>query len=110
MFGIDDLALPRNANRAIPDNLMCSSLETQRLTALVEMIKLDLDRQGLQGRPARLEWYLESFPELGTVETILPESILAEYKVRRHSGESVDLAELEERFPHQAKEIRRLID
>src|SRR3954452_17047667 len=81
--GTKDLVRPRNANRASPDNLMRGSLETQRLTALVEMIKLDLNRQCLQGRPVRLEWYLESFPELGTVESISPELILAEYKVWR---------------------------
>lgn len=110
MVGTKHLALPRNANRAIPDNLMRGSLDTQRLTALVEMIKMDLNRRCLQGRPVRLEWYLEDFPELGTVETISPELILAEYEVRRRSGESVDLAKLEARFPDQAEELRRLID
>jgi serine/threonine protein kinase len=92
------------------DNLMPDSLETHRLPALVEMVKLDLNRQWLQGRPVDLESYLEAFPELGTVETISPELILAEYEIRRQSGESVDLAKLEERFPRQAEELRRLID
>jgi serine/threonine protein kinase len=109
MVGTQDLALPRNANRAIPDNLMPGSQDTRRLTALVEMIKADLNRRCLEGRPVRLEWYLEAFPELGTVETISPELILAEYEVRRRTGDSADLAKLLERFPHQAEELRRLI-
>ncbi len=89
----------------IPD-----SVGTDRLPALVEMVKLDLSREWLEGRPVNLESYLESFPELGTVETVPAELILAEYEVRRRSGESVELAQFEQRFPHQAGALRRLID
>ena len=74
------------------------------------MVKLDLSREWLQGRPVNLESYLESFPELGTVETVSAELIFAEYEVRCRSGESVELAQFVERFPHQAVALRRLID
>jgi serine/threonine protein kinase len=81
-----------------------------RLPALVEMVKLDLSREWLLGRPVTLESYLDSFPELGTAETVAAELILAEYEVRCRSGERVDLAQFDERFPHQAGALRRLID
>src|SRR5262245_17580286 len=80
------------------------------LPALVEIVKLDLSREWLLGRPVTLESYLDSFPELGTAETVAPELILAEYEVRCRSGERVDLAQFDERFPHQAGALRRLID
>jgi serine/threonine protein kinase len=57
-----------------------------------------------------LESYLDSFPELGTAETVAAELILAEYEVRCRSGERVDLAQFHQRFPHQAEALRRLID
>lgn len=99
--GLDRFA----AGMVIPD-----SVGTDRLPALVEMVKLDLSREWLEGRPVKLESYLESFPELGTVETVPAELILAEYEVRCRSGESVELAQFEQRFPHQAGALRRLID
>ncbi len=90
--------------------VMPASMGTDRLAVLVEMVKLDLSREWLQGRPVSLESYLESFPELGTVETVSAELILVEYEVRCRSGESVDLAQFEERFPHQAEALRQLIE
>jgi predicted Ser/Thr protein kinase len=99
--GLDRLA----AGMVIP-----ASMDTQRLPVLVEMVKLDLNREWLQGRPVNLESYLESFPELGTPETVSAELILAEYEVRCRSGEAVELAQFEERFPHQAVALRQLID
>jgi serine/threonine protein kinase len=74
------------------------------------LVKLDLSRELLHGRPVNLESYLKSFPELGNVETVCPELILAEYEVRCQSGEFVELAQLEQRFPHQSGALRRLIE
>ena len=87
-----------------------ASMDTHCLPVLVEMVKLDLSREWLQGRPVNLESYLESFPELGTVETVSAELILAEYEVRCRAGESVELAQFEERFPHQAVALRQLVE
>ena len=99
--GLDRLA----AGMVIP-----ASMGTDHLPVLVEMVKLDLSQEWLQGRPVNLESYLESFPELGTADTVSAELILAEYEVRCRSGESVELAQFEERFPHQAVALRQLID
>jgi serine/threonine protein kinase len=86
------------------------SVGTDRLPAVVELVKLDLSREWRRGRKVNVESYLETFPELGTLDTLPVELILAEYEVRCQSGESVELAQFEQRFPHQAGVLRRLID
>ena len=100
----------RGLDRSAAGMVIPASVDTHCIPALVEMVKLDLSREWLQGRPVNLESYLESFPELGTAETVSAELILAEYEVRCRAGESVDLAQFEERFPHQAVALRQLID
>jgi predicted Ser/Thr protein kinase len=82
----------------------------QRLAALVEMVKIDLERQWQQGRQVPLETYLETYPELGTVETVSPDLVQAEYEVRRQFRAPADLAEFSRRFPHQADQLRRLVE
>jgi predicted Ser/Thr protein kinase len=88
---------------------MSSSASSDRVPALVEMVKLDLSREWRQGRQVTLESYLASFPELGTSETVPVELILAEYEARCRSGESAELAQFEQRFPLQAEALRTLI-
>src|SRR4028119_2497061 len=51
---------------------------TGRQPALAELVKIDLKRQWLHGRPVMLEFYLEAFPELGTRDTVAVALILAE--------------------------------
>src|SRR4051812_24535631 len=68
-----------DADRSAAGTVVPGSVDTDRLPALVELVKLDLSREWLQGRPVNLESYLKTFPELGTVENVSPELILAEY-------------------------------
>ena len=100
----------RGLDRSAAGMVIPASVDTHCIPALVETVKLDLSREWLQGRPVNLESYLESFPELGTADTVSAELILAEYEVRCRAGESVELAQFEERFPHQAVALRQLID
>src|SRR5262245_24080893 len=62
-----------------------------RLPALVEMVKIDLERRWQQGERVGLDAYLKAYPELGTHETASPELIRAEYEVRRQFGDGVTL-------------------
>src|SRR5205823_8887422 len=103
-------SLSHGADRSAAGMVVPGSVATDRLPALVELVKLDLSREWLQGRRVNLESYLKSFPELGTVETVSPELILAEYEVRCRAGEAVELAQFEQRFPHQSGALRQLID
>jgi hypothetical protein len=80
-----------------------------RRPALIEMVKIDLERQWQRGRPVRLESYLAHYPELGTLDTVPPDLIQAEYEVRKQFGDRVDLVELEQRFPRQVDQLRHLI-
>jgi hypothetical protein len=61
-----------------------------RLPALVEMVKIDLERQWQLGRRISLEEYLKLYPELGAPETVSADLIQAEFKVRRQFGTPSD--------------------
>ncbi len=80
-----------------------------RLPTLVEMVKIDLERQWRNGRPLRIEDYLNSFPELGTPETVAPYLLQAEYEVSRQFGDPATFATFARRFPRQADKLGRLL-
>ena len=52
-----------------------------------------------------LDSYLQRFPELGTAESVSAELIAAEVEARLLTGQSIDEAQLEQRFPHQAAAV-----
>ncbi len=80
-----------------------------RLPALVEMVKIDLERQWRRGRQVSLESYIEAFPELGSPGDISADLIKVEYEVRLQFGAPLTLEDYKRRFPHQAAELARLI-
>jgi hypothetical protein len=81
-----------------------------RHPALVEMIKIDLERRWQRGQRANLEAYVKSLPELGPLDRLPAHLVLAEYEAREQCGAPTDLAEFARRFPGQAVELRRLIE
>lgn len=81
-----------------------------RPAVLVEMVKIDLERQWQIGRQLPVESYLERFPQLGTAETVAADLIQAEYDVRRQFGSSADFAQFAQRFPQQAHEVQALVE
>jgi hypothetical protein len=80
-----------------------------RETALVELIKIDLQRRWQRGKGPRLEAYLRAFPELGTPSSVALELIEAEYHARVASGGRPTMAQFVRRFPNQAMEVRSLL-
>jgi serine/threonine protein kinase len=80
-----------------------------RLPALVEMVKIDLERRWQRGQRAKLEAYASALPELGTPERLPADLLLAEYEARLHCGATADLADFARRFPRQAEELRLLV-
>jgi predicted Ser/Thr protein kinase len=80
-----------------------------RRPALIEMIKIDLERRRRAGQKARVESYLKYFPELGTADDLPVDLLFAEYQARRQSGAEPDLADYARRFPRQAEELRRMV-
>jgi hypothetical protein len=80
-----------------------------RRPALIEMVKIDLERQWQRGHRLLLEEYVRRYPELGSVATIPPDLIQAEVAVQRQFSATADLAELARRFPQHAKHLRQLL-
>jgi WD40 repeat protein len=78
-----------------------------RFAALVEMVKIDLERCWQRGHPTSVEAYLHLYPELGAPDTVAADLVLAEYEARQQAGAAVAPAELAARFPRQAEELWR---
>jgi predicted Ser/Thr protein kinase len=81
-----------------------------RRPALLEMIKIDLERRWRRGQRPCLEGYVKALPELGTADSLPADLIQAEYEARLHGGAPADLAEFARRFPRQADQLRRLVE
>lgn len=81
-----------------------------RLAMLVGMVRIDLRRRWQSGQPATVESYLESYPELGTPETVAAELILEEYEARRQHGTPADRAEFARRFPGRAGRLWQYLE
>ncbi len=80
-----------------------------RQALLVELAHVDLEFRLKAGEPARVERYLEAYPELAARRRTVLGLLAAEYEVRRHAGESVDLEEYRLRFPdHYADLVSHL--
>jgi WD40 repeat protein/serine/threonine protein kinase len=90
-----------------------------RIPLLEGFVRLDLHMRWQRGESARLEEYLERYPELGTIDTAPVDLILAEMVARKHFGPSHRSADdlgddsvvrnLCERFPGQAEELQKRI-
>ena len=67
----NDQALSAHADRLneLPESI--------RFTALVELVKIDLERQWQQGARVTLDSYLQQYPALGTSESVPADLILA---------------------------------
>ena len=73
--------------------------------ALVEMIKIDLERQWRSDHRPDVAGYLVRFPELGTPETVPVELIQVELEMREEFDERLDDLQLAARFPGRVEEI-----
>jgi WD40 repeat protein len=78
-----------------------------RRAALVEMVKIDLERQWRLGLQIALETYLQLYPELGLTDDLPADLIAAEYVVRRQAGMPAGFTDLAQRFPRQAALVRQ---
>jgi WD40 repeat protein len=58
-----------------------------RLPALIELVKVDLERNWQRGRRLTLGDYTARYPELGPTEDLPPDLLLADEEIRRQFGE-----------------------
>jgi hypothetical protein len=77
--------------------------------ALVEMVKIDLERQWQRGRQASLQDYLDAYPELGDTDSVPLDLIQTEYEVRRQFGAPAEAEDYARRFPGQAAAVRQAL-
>jgi formylglycine-generating enzyme required for sulfatase activity len=96
----DEARLVREVDRLPP---LGSSL---RAVAIVELVKIDLDRQWRRGRGVRLEGYLSRFPELGTSDSVDERLVKAECDVLSDLGLAIDWQQVARRFPRQVDSVR----
>jgi hypothetical protein len=80
-----------------------------RLPALIELVKIDLEKQWQRGHRVVLESYLQLYPELGTPDTIGADLIYAEHRIKRQHDEDPELTEFDRRFPCQIDALRRFV-
>jgi serine/threonine protein kinase len=76
-----------------------------RRPALIEMVKIDLERQRSLGRHIRLADYLHRYSELGTPATVDAALVLAEFQVERQFGSPVSFTEFLQQYPGRADEL-----
>lgn len=80
-----------------------------RQPALVELVKIDLERHWQNGHRPTVAEYLSRYPELGTATTAPADLLLAEYEARQQAGEKDALAVVARAFPDRGEELRPLI-
>lgn len=82
-----------------------ADVEERRLV-LPELVHADLEYRLKNGQPARLETYLERFPELAGERSLMLNLIAAEYELRRRR-EVLEPEEYGQRFPQYREELAR---
>jgi hypothetical protein len=80
-----------------------------RYPALIEMIKIDMERRWQRGRKVILDAYLKSYPELGGADELPVDLIFTEYSLRKKYGAPAALGEYATRFPYQLPELKQRV-
>jgi hypothetical protein len=76
---------------------------------LHELILTDLEFRWRRGLRGSLKEYLHQFRELGDPETLPPQLIYEEYRVRQRYGDPLALEDYEQLYPRQFVELQRLV-
>jgi eukaryotic-like serine/threonine-protein kinase len=79
-------------------------------SARLQQLCQDQRERWHRGDKARVETYLDRYPELRSDENLLLDFICAEYSLRAEQGESPALAEYVERFPDLATQLQVLFE
>lgn len=80
-----------------------------RALALVELVKLDLERRAAAGVPQPLDAYLAAFPDLAPDGQVPAELVYEDVHQRRQHGEEIGTDEVLEAHPEQATALERLL-
>lgn len=81
-----------------------------RRMVLSELAKTDLEQRAARGLAARVEHYVELFPELAETNGEPPcDLIYEEFHVRRAAGETIQVDDYYKRFPQSADGLKRML-
>jgi hypothetical protein len=89
------------------DDFLAGVPTEHRAGLLCELIQIDLERRIKANQTARLEEYLERYPELAQQQAIVLTLVLAEYRCRREREPNLTACEYIHRFPHLEAEIKK---
>ena len=81
----------------------------QRLPLLIELVHVELELRLKAGEPARVEEYLERFPELAGEAAVVRELLVAEYAQRARREPNLSAAEYVGRFPHWQAQLEQAL-
>jgi predicted Ser/Thr protein kinase len=81
----------------------------RRLAVLAELVHVELEFRLKAGEPARVEEYLQRYPELDSPEVLLS-LIVVEYRLRQCREPSLTVGEYLARFPRHAEELTKRLD
>ena len=82
---------------------------SHRGALLRELVAIDLEYRLKRGEAARVESYLQRFPELTDDEAYCQQLISHEFHVRQQTDPALPLEEYERRFPGLGSGLRRLV-
>jgi WD40 repeat protein len=82
----------------------------ERRAALVHLVHIDLERRLKAGEAARVEDYLERYPELAHDPAVMLDLVAAEYRQRRRREPRVTATDYLERFPQLAPQLEPLLE
>lgn len=77
----------------------------ERTELLIELVHTELELRLKAGETARVEQYLERFPELAESQDALRDFLIAEFEFRRRREGKVSPDEYQQRFPQLADEL-----
>jgi hypothetical protein len=80
----------------------------QRIVYLHELIKTELEIRCRRNKTVSLDDYVRRYPELGPADTLPPDLIFEEYRVRHRHGDRPPLEAYRQRFPRQFEQLKRL--
>jgi hypothetical protein len=83
--------------------------QSERRALLLELIQTDLECRLKSGQTARVEQYLESYPELREWPAAILGLLAAEHRLRSRVETGLTLAEYRERFPQYEPTLRVLL-
>jgi serine/threonine protein kinase len=95
----------QRGQRPTLDDYLAEAVPAERPSLLVELVHADLDYRLKAGEPARVEAYLQRYPELADDPAAVLALIAAEYELRRRAEPRVSPEEYRRRFPQYGQEL-----